>query len=186
MVILHDKIGQKGETKMKKTIIVFLVIISLLMSYSIAYAAETDTATETKAAGSSQKIEIAFKVGDDVLKINGKEVQVEKPFVTNGTTLVPLRVITEAFGAEVIWNESDQSITLKYSDVIIKLTINSKEAYVDAKMTTILEAPVIVNDKTMVPLRFITENFGADVKYDDKTEQITVVKEVAGGNSIKD
>jgi len=136
--------------------------------------------------GASDKVEISFKVGDDTLIINATDVKVEKPFVTNGVTLVPLRVLTEAFGAEVNWDSEEQSITLNYNDRIIKLYINKKEVTVDGEQAVLLEAPIINNNITMVPLRFITENFGAEVKYDDKTAQISVTKEIAGDNSIKD
>lgn len=61
------------------------------------------------------KVEIAFNVGDSILKINGIETEVETPYVTeNNTTLVPLRVITEAFGAKVDWDGDTQKITLTY------------------------------------------------------------------------
>jgi len=138
------------------------------------------------AAEEGERIEISFKVGDEILKINGEDVKVEKPVVINGVTLVPLRVITEAFGAEVNWDGQQRCVTLNYSQVTIKLYIDKKEAYVDGVAIELLEAPRIINDRTMVPLRFITENFGADVDYDDKTKQITVVKETANENSIKD
>jgi len=157
----------------------------LLLSFSVN--AENQINEETvKKITENEKIEISFKVGENLLKINGENIQVETPFVLNGTTLVPLRVIAEAFDSKVEWNEEDQSITLTYSDVIIQLTIDSKEAIVDGHKIEMPEAPTISNGVTMVPLRFITENFGADVKYDDDTEQITVTKDIAKSNSIKD
>ncbi len=160
----------------KKIVISILAIIAVMLSGICANAE----------AGSGDNIEISFKVGDETLKINDKDVTVEKPYVVNGVTLVPLRVITEAFGAEVTWNSSDKSIDLKYNDVSIRLVIGNKEAVVDNKKSLLLEAPVIKGGVTMVPMRFITENFGAEVGYDNKTKSITVLKEIANGNSIKD
>jgi len=122
------------------------------------------------------KIEISFKVGDSILNINGKSVEVETPYVVDGVTLVPLRVITEAFGATVDWAEDTQKITLTYEDVEIVLQIDNINAYVNGQKQALLYPPQIKNEKTMVPLRFITETFGADVQYDDKTEGITVIK----------
>lgn len=164
---------------MKKFLAVILTIIIFVVSTVNIFA-------EAVRNENSDRIEISFKVGDDVLKINGRDVKVQKPYVINGTTLVPLRVITEAFGAEVIWNGEEESIILKYSGVTIKLVIGVQTAIVDGSEVPLDVIPVIVNDNTMVPLRFITENFGADVKYNNETMEITVVKEIAGSNSIKD
>lgn len=162
----------------KKIVLSSFVIIIVMLSGICVYA---EGSTET-----GERVEISFKVGDETLKINDKDVTVEKPYVVNGVTLVPLRVITEAFGAEVTWNGSDKSIVLEYNNVLIKLVIGKKDAIVDDKKSLLLEAPVIKNGVTMVPMRFITENFGADVGYDNKTQSITVLKEIANSNSIKD
>ncbi|OQB13353.1 MAG: hypothetical protein BWY15_01817 [Firmicutes bacterium ADurb.Bin193] len=132
------------------------------------------------------KIEISFTVGESTLKINGKSVTVETPYVVDGTTLVPLRVITEAFGAKVTWDEKTQGITLEYKEVVIKLNIGKKTAYINSQVTELLQAPELKNSTTMVPLRFVTENFGADVSYNSQTAEITVVKENTESNSIKD
>ncbi|TYQ17698.1 UNVERIFIED_CONTAM: copper amine oxidase-like protein [Acetivibrio alkalicellulosi] len=159
---------------MKKLLIILLVILSLMLSSNLALANE----------GTS--IEISFRVGDDTLSINGNNLKVEKPVVINGVTLVPVRVITEAFGAKVDWDGNTRCVTLDYSQVIIKLYIDNKKAIVDGYEIELLEAPRIINDRTMVPLRFITENFGADVHYDHETKQIKVIKESVNPNSIKD
>jgi len=163
-----------GGVLMKKVIVLLFLVILTFCVFSTAYA------------DSVEKIEISFKVGDEILKINGEDVEVQKPFVVNGVTLVPLRVITEAFGAKVEWNGEEQSILLKYDNVEIKLVIGSKTAVVNGVETTMLEAPVLKDGVTMVPLRFITENFGADVTYIGETKEIIVVKEVVGVNSIRD
>ncbi len=129
-----------------------------------------------------ERVEISFKVGDSVLMINGEATEVETPYIAGeGTTLVPLRVITEAFGAKVTWVDETKEIYLEYPDVSIVLQIGSREAKVNSHTETLLEAPVLSpNGVTMVPLRFISETFGAEVGYDDKTAAITVVKEAAG------
>lgn len=127
---------------------------------------------------SETKITISFRLGDSTLKINGADVTVATPFEEDGTTLVPLRVITEAFGAKVDWNDADQSITLTYGETTIYIQIDSTDAKINSENKTLPLAPRLVNDTTMVPLRFITENFGAAVSYDEKTEAILVEKTV--------
>ena len=118
---------------MKKGIAV-LLSVWLLAGSGRALAAGTEDATEKdeaqkkveQALEKKSDVEIAFKVGDEILKINGESVEVEKPYVVEGTTLVPLRVITEAFGAQVDWDGNTQTITLNYSDVTIILQIGKR------------------------------------------------------------
>ncbi|MCL2456559.1 MAG: copper amine oxidase N-terminal domain-containing protein [Defluviitaleaceae bacterium] len=130
------------------------------------------------------KIEISFRVGDSTLFINGKPVTVEAPFIINGVTLVPVRVITEAFGAEVNWIAATREITLTYQSVEITLQIDNLNANVNGQRQTLLLAPQIANGSTMVPLRFISENFGADIGWDDTTKAVTVVKEIFSDSPV--
>lgn len=131
-------------------------------------------------------ISIAFKIGESTLKINGQDVTVRAPYEKAGTTLVPVRVITEAFGAKVDWSEADEKVTLTYEDVVIEIWIGSKKAKVNGMEQELLLAPELAEDTTMVPLRFITENFGADVSYNDVTESVTVEKKISDGSAISD
>ena len=120
--------------------------------------------------------EITFRIGDDTLRINGKDVTVVAPYEEDGTTLVPLRVISEAFDAKVDWEGTEEKITLTYDGVVIEIWIGRLDAYINGKQSTMLKAPVLKNDTTMVPLRFISENFGSLVSYDDATARVTVRK----------
>ncbi|MGN0163397.1 MAG: copper amine oxidase N-terminal domain-containing protein [Candidatus Ornithomonoglobus sp.] len=153
---------------MKKQIVSAVTAVAMLSGMS-AFAAEQ-----------TGRVEISFKVGDKALMINGETVEVEAPYVVGeGTTLVPLRVITEAFGAEVEWDGSTQSVNLTYPDVDMTIRIGSKSATVNTHSEELDEAPELNDGTTMVPLRFISETFGATVTYDADTRLITVVKETA-------
>lgn len=157
---------------MKKLLCLVLSAVMLLSFVSVVHADET-------AQVIPEKVEISFKVGDSTLMINGTPVTVETPYVVGaGTTLVPLRVITEAFGAKVTWVDATKEIILEYPDVNITLQIGNTNATVNSHTETLPEAPVLSpNGVTMVPLRFISETFGATVGYDNATAAITVVKE---------
>ncbi len=123
------------------------------------------------------KVSISFELGDSVLNINGTEIEVEKPYVVGiGITLVPLRVISEAFGAEVDWDGDTKTVSVDYDNKSIKLQIDIKTAVIDGDIDYELEeAPQLTeNGFTMVPLRFISESLGADVNYDEETKGITV------------
>ena len=163
---------------MNKKLIAAILAATTALSAAPFALAENDENT-------NDKVEIAFNVGDSILKINGIETEVETPYVTeNNTTLVPLRVITEAFGAKVDWDGDTQKITLTYPAVNIELQIGNIVATVNDHTEALLESPALSeNGVTMVPLRFISETFGlwfgigATVGYDNDTQAILVTKE---------
>lgn len=147
----------------------------------------SETTTEEVEFNLPEKTEISFKVGDATLLINNESVTVEKPYVVgSGVTLVPVRVITEAFGAKVGWDGTTKTVTLDYPDVKIILQIGNPVAEVNGEAVTLLAPPELTpSGFTMVPLRFISENFGALVTYDPETQAITVTKEnVSEGETI--
>lgn len=157
-----------------KKILAFILSILMISSYMSLVAIAED------------KVEISFKVGDSTLTINSTPVTVETPYVVGaGVTLVPVRVITEAFGAKVDWTAETQTVTIDYPQVKIILQIGNTIAEVNGRTETLLSAPELSpNGYTMVPLRFISETFGAEVGYDDETKAITVVKD--NDNSTSD
>ncbi len=145
--------------------------------YSTAALETKDIKTAAKVVKTEkEKVSISFKIGDSVLNINGEEVKVEKPYIAGeGTTLVPVRVISEAFGAKVDWVETENKVTITFDGKSIELTIDDKTAVIDGDEAYELEeAPRLENGTTMVPIRFISESFGAKVGWDEATEGITV------------
>lgn len=111
-------------------------------------------------------VEISFVIGQPQITINGNTMPVEATFTVHDTTLVPVRVITEAFGAQVEWLGETESVSIVLGDRTILLTIGSANAVVDGEEQLLLAAPVLQTSTTMVPLRFISETFGAQVSYD--------------------
>jgi hypothetical protein len=114
------------------------------------------------------------------------------PVIENGYTLVPVRVITEKLGAEVAWNGNDRSIAIKTGTKHIQLSIDNKQAIInsDAGSNTVQlqAAPFIKDEKAMVPLRFIAEELGLQVNWDDVQRTIFLVssvKETAVQDSVK-
>lgn len=91
-----------------------------------------------------------------------------------GRVLVPLRVIFEKLGAEVEWDQSSRTVLATKGVRTITLTIGSDIAWVDGRMV-ILDVPAcIVQSRTLVPLRFISESLDAIVKWDSTTETVRI------------
>lgn len=88
--------------------------------------------------------------------------------------MVPLRGIFESLGAKVEWNQQKQTVKATLNNTVIELKINSTNAIVNGKTVKIDVAAKIVNNRTLVPLRFISESLGATVKYDGTKKQIDI------------
>ncbi|MBP3888352.1 MAG: copper amine oxidase N-terminal domain-containing protein [Cellulosilyticum sp.] len=109
------------------------------------------------------------------LHINGSKVATTvAPYQSNGTTLVPLRVVSENLGAQVGWDQKAQKVTINDGSKSIVLTIGSKTATVNGTNKTLNLAPQVKNGTTMVPIRFVSENLDCKVNWDSKTQTVTV------------
>ncbi|ACV64965.1 copper amine oxidase domain protein [Desulfofarcimen acetoxidans DSM 771] len=96
------------------------------------------------------------------------------PTIDNGRTLVPLRAIFEALGADIEWNGETKTVTANKENTKIILQIGKQTAYKNGTPVTLDVPAKIINDRTMVPLRFVSEALGADVKWDENTQTIIV------------
>lgn len=111
------------------------------------------------------------------VNLNGHIIMFNQdPIVENGTTLVPYRTIAEALGAEVEWGEAFQTVTVKKDEDVIILRIGQTTATVNGEKKALLTAPQIINDETLVPIRFISECFGLSVSWEDNSQLITIIK----------
>jgi N-acetylmuramoyl-L-alanine amidase len=96
------------------------------------------------------------------------------PIIRNDRTLVPIRVISENLGAQVIWNSTGKTVTIQKQDELLGLKINSLTVVKNATSYTIDVAPIIHMGRTLVPLRFISEHLGIQVNWDSSTRTVTL------------
>ncbi|ARU61825.1 hypothetical protein CBW65_12880 [Tumebacillus avium] len=107
--------------------------------------------------------------------VNGATLKVDQPaIVKNDRTLVPLRAIFEALGAEILWDEKTQTVTATREDTVIKLQLKSKNAVVNGKTVTLDVPAESINYRTMVPVRFVSEALDAHVGWDEGTVSVFV------------
>ena len=86
-----------------------------------------------------------------------------------------MRFIAEAFDSEVNWNGALQIITIVNKTHNIQLQVSSKLVFIDNQKGKDLDvAPKIINGRTFVPIRFISEAFGATVDWDNNTKTLTI------------
>lgn len=110
--------------------------------------------------------------------LDGQQLEFEvPPIIENGRTLVPLRAIFEALGANVSWDGPTQTVTATKSDITIKLQIGSQTAYRNNEAVSLEVPGKIISNRTLVPLRFVSEALGATVKWDGQTQTISLSQE---------
>ncbi|CAM3603633.1 stalk domain-containing protein [Marinicrinis lubricantis] len=109
------------------------------------------------------------------VEIDGVLQQYEQPPVNhNGNILVPMRAIFEALGSEIKWDQATQTVTSEKDGTVVVLRIGSKQATMSGQNVTLNAAPAVVNQTTMVPIRFVSEALGADVKWDSSTQTVII------------
>lgn len=100
--------------------------------------------------------------------VDGRKVNFQggEPVMENNRVQIPLRGVGEALDAKVGYNGTDKKVTYAKSDKTITLTVGSKQAMVDGKSVTMDTAAKVVKGRTYVPLRFVSENLGESVSWD--------------------
>ena len=116
------------------------------------------------------------------LQINGSEISAEvPPTIIDGRTMVPVRAIFEAVGANIDFDAETKTITAKKGDATVNMTVGTKVATVNSKEVQ-LDAPVvIVNGRTLAPARFVAETFGYTVQWDSENKIVKII----GGESTE-
>lgn len=125
---------------------------------------------------------ITVQINSPILIKNGNRVSIDPkdystvPVIRNDRTLLPIRAIVESLNGEVEWNDAQKEATVKYNDTEIKLTLNQATAYVNGEEKALDSVPVVINDRTMLPIRFIAENLNLNVAWDDTGRIVTITK----------
>ena len=98
------------------------------------------------------------------------------PFVTvSGRTMVPIRFITEALGGEVVWDGEEQRVSLIMDNNLIQMHIGESTMEVNGVAKTLDVPAQLENNRTVIPLRAVSEAFGLSVNYNDADKSITIV-----------
>lgn len=98
----------------------------------------------------------------------------QPPVIVNDRTLVPLRAIFEALGADVDWNGDTKCVTAKKDGSVVSLTIGSNVMTVNGADKELDVPSQIINDRTMVPVRAISEAFGNNVNWNGDTKTVEI------------
>ena len=118
--------------------------------------------------------DIVFKkFGGITVWLDGNMISFDQPpIIVNDRTLVPLRAIFQALDASVSWDEATETVTVNKGNTVISLTINNKTAKKNDETITLDVPAQIINDRTLVPVRFIADCFGVSTDWDDAMQKV--------------
>lgn len=141
------------------------VLSAALWTYQSVLAAEP----------TAQRVEVKLKLNAAQANVNGQDMAIEQPYLSQNTTMVPLSLLTAAFGAGLQYDSQNQMIELTYNGKVIKLKAGSKQAWINGKEVTLTASPELKNGKTMVPLTLLTQAMGLQVIIDAKTKDVSIL-----------
>lgn len=139
-----------------KKIITLIITLSMILSCMIIPAYANDNIT---------------------VELNGEEIYFDQPpIIQNGRTLVPMRAIFEAMGCDVVWHDNlKQIVVWKNDEMIMNLEIGRQTmSLFDLGKRELDVPPQIINGRTLVPLRAISESMGATVNWNDSTKTVNI------------
>lgn len=139
---------------MSKKFLLVLVVSLMVLAFAIPAQAGTPT----------------ISIDNKVMTYDATDVA---PFIENDRVLVPMRKIFEALGATVTWDDATQTVTGVKGDVTLELTVGGAVYKNDVEVQIDVPAK-LVNDRTMVPVRVVSEGLGATVAWDDATQTVTI------------
>ncbi|WP_322630353.1 N-acetylmuramoyl-L-alanine amidase [Aedoeadaptatus coxii] len=162
---------------MKRLFKTLALSMAMMMSLS-TYAMAKGSNVQIKVKGARKNVATANVV------VNGYNLKSRyAPYVDGNRTFVPIRELTELMGADVQWDQGTKSVRIRLRNQDVKLKINSSVVYVnnkkmqmDKQSTPRLTQYVRQNGdyKTMVPLRFLSENLGFNVQWNNAARQASV------------
>lgn len=135
------------------------------------------TANSTLYAKWSENNEIILTIGSKTVSVFGSEIENDvAPKIVNDRTMLPIRIVAENLGGTVTWNGALQRVTIQKGEDVILITIGADTAYVNGAAVKLDAAAFVENGRTYLPLRFVSENLGAQVTWNETEKTVTITK----------
>ncbi len=129
----------------------------------------------TEAEGNADSV---YTIGSTTYTINGIEYTMDvAPYISGDRTFMPIRYVAYALGindANILWDGAAQTVTLMKGDKVVQLQVGSTTLLINGATVTMDVAPVNVNGRVCLPIRFVAQAFGAVVGWDAATQQVTI------------
>ena len=121
---------------------------------------------------------IELKIDNPTIYVNGEGKKIDPqndsiaPVIIDGRTLVPIRAIIDAIGGTIGWDGTERRVDISYKTSTLKLWIDNKNAEVNGQKMGLDVPPMTISERTMLPIRFVSENLGMKVEWDQNTQTI--------------
>lgn len=151
-------------------------------SYELHAAFHFDAEMPQKILSSEEQDQLVLTIGKTDASVFGEKMTNDvAPLIRNDRTMLPARFVAENLGAAVKWNEESREVLITGkktdgSDITIKIYINSDTAYVNNEKITLDSPAFIENDRTYTPVRFIAEQLGARVEWNESEQKVIITK----------
>ncbi|QGQ93509.1 copper amine oxidase [Paenibacillus psychroresistens] len=121
------------------------------------------------------KNQVKLTINKRTITVNGTSKTIDQaPLNIDGNTLVPVRFVIEQLGGAIKWDPKEEKVSILRGNQLIDFWIGKKDFIMSGTAATSLAAPQIINGRTMVPLRVLSEKLGWTVTWNDKTKSITL------------
>lgn len=133
--------------------------------------AVSDTISPIKKKAQTIELSIGkakYRVDDSVSEFDSV------PFIKNDRTYIPIRFISEALGASVEWVPETRRVIIRSEEAIIEMQINNRKMKINNYEVINDAAPIIVNDRTMLPIRVIAENLNCKVDWNNDNLSVKI------------
>lgn len=122
-----------------------------------------------------EKNTVKLTIDQKSLTVNGAAIQLDQaPVIVEGNTLVPVRFVVEAMGGKLTWVDEERKVVIMKDNHLIELWLDKKDLIADGELITAEVPPILMTERTMVPLRVIAENMGWKVTWDESTRSVTL------------
>lgn len=145
---------------LRKGCVVFLIC---LVAFNLPSHANTRTA---------RAADISVYIGDELLQLE------DRPVIREGRTLVPMRGFFEALGARVAWEANTRTAAGSRGAVKVRIPIASTTPTVNGKIVRIDVPAQVIANRTYIPLRFVGEALGDEIRWDGAARRITITRKV--------
>lgn len=160
---------------MKKIISRIIIFAFLLLMWSGFLSQKGSTISAQEVRNSK----IVLKVNSTKMTVNGKNKDIDpgrdtKPLIINGRTLMPIRALVEEMGGIAEWDGVLKNVRISCNNRVVEMHIGSKYIMVDGNEDILEVEPLIVDGRTMIPLRKVIEAIGGEITWDESSKTIEI------------
>lgn len=155
--------SQKTKVIIQKVKGITFLIVLICMSFIF----------NTEASALEEKIYITVKVNNNCILLDAL------PYEKDNRIFVPVRFVSEALGAELEWIQEEKKVIIRNENNIIELWQESSDLVVNGEKSLMDTNVEILNDRTMIPVRYAAENLGCTVEWDESTYSVLINKKDA-------